>query len=75
MLNPWELLNFSKEKKIAPKEFKELYTELELLRGEMSDLSNKFNELSEKYGNLEKQIEGSGVNKKSLFKCKTVVKY
>ena len=28
MLNPWELLNFSKEKKIAPKEFKELYTEL-----------------------------------------------
>ena len=25
MLNPWELLNFSKEKKIAPKEFKELY--------------------------------------------------
>ena len=28
MLNPWELLNFSKEKKIAPREFKELYTEL-----------------------------------------------
>ena len=28
MLNPWELLNFSKEKKIAPGEFKKLYTEL-----------------------------------------------
>jgi Fe-S-cluster containining protein len=28
MLNPWELLNLSKEKKIAPREFKELYTEL-----------------------------------------------
>ena len=28
MLNPWELLNFSKEKKITPREFKELYTEL-----------------------------------------------
>ncbi len=28
MLNPWELLNFSKEKKIAPREFKKLYTEL-----------------------------------------------
>ena len=29
MLNPWELLNFSKEKKITPREFRDLYCELE----------------------------------------------
>ncbi len=27
MLNPWELLNFSKEKKITPRAFRDLYTE------------------------------------------------
>jgi Fe-S-cluster containining protein len=27
MLNPWELLNFSTEKKITPREFRDLYTE------------------------------------------------
>ncbi|MCL7762724.1 YkgJ family cysteine cluster protein [Polaribacter sp. Z014] len=27
MLNPWELLSFSKEKKISPKEFRDLYTD------------------------------------------------
>lgn len=27
MLNPWELLNFSKEKKITPREFRDLYCE------------------------------------------------
>jgi Fe-S-cluster containining protein len=27
MLNPWELLSFSKEKKITPKEFRDLYTD------------------------------------------------
>nr|WP_237267395.1 YkgJ family cysteine cluster protein [Tenacibaculum todarodis] len=27
MLNPWELLNFSKEKKITPREFRDLYSE------------------------------------------------
>jgi Fe-S-cluster containining protein len=27
MLNPWELVNFSAEKKITPKEFRDLYTE------------------------------------------------
>ena len=27
MLNPWELVNFSAEKKVTPKEFRDLYTE------------------------------------------------
>ena len=27
MLNPWELLNFSKEKQVTPREFRDLYTE------------------------------------------------
>ena len=43
MLNPWELLNFSKEKKITPRAFRDLYTEFGgiqlLMIGDLQQLS------------------------------------
>ena len=41
MLNPWELVNFSAEKKITPKEFRDLYTEFGGIRLLFNGNTNK----------------------------------
>ena len=41
MLNPWELINFSKEKKVTPREFRDLYTEFGGIRLLFNGASDK----------------------------------
>ena len=55
MLNPWELINFSKEKKVTPREFRDLYTEFGGIR-------LLFNGASDKKGQIacSQYIENSG---------------